>query len=123
MMNRPILFLDGECVMCSRLGRWIKTQTQGKIDVQALQGKMAQDFFQQGDIPKPAVDSVLFWDGRRYFTESDAALKVVPYLGWKWFWLRLGWLFPRFFRNVIYRWVARNRKKWFGEQALCELGG
>ena len=123
MMNRPILFLDGECVMCSRLGRWIKTQTHGKIDVYALQGKMAEDFFQQGDLPKPAVDSVLFWDGRRYFTESDAALKVVPYLGWKWFWLRLGWFLPRFLRNGVYRWIARNRNDWFGTQEFCELGG
>jgi len=121
-MNTPRLFLDGECVLCSKLGRWLKKHTHGKVQILALQGKLAQDFFSDVETPKPANDSVLFWDGSRFYVESDAALKVVSFLGWKYAWLRMGWFLPRFLRNGVYRWIAHNRKAWFGTQEFCELG-
>ena len=122
-MAAPLLFLDGECVLCSRLGRWLMKKTNGQLQILALQGKLAQDFFNQIEPQKPDNDSVLFWDGNRFYVESDAALMVVPFLGWKYAWLRLGWFLPRFLRNGVYRWIARNRNDWFGTQEFCELGG
>jgi predicted DCC family thiol-disulfide oxidoreductase YuxK len=120
-MNTPRLFLDGECVLCSKLGRWVFKETREKVGIHSIQGADAQRFLRENGLGKPLEDAVYFWDGQRFFTSADAALKVVPYLGWRYAWLRVGWVFPRFLRNAIYRWVARNRKDWFGSQEYCEL--
>jgi predicted DCC family thiol-disulfide oxidoreductase YuxK len=33
----------------------------------------------------------------------------------------LAWVFPRFFRDFIYRIIAKNRYRWFGKHTQCAL--
>lgn len=61
------------------------------------------------------VDSVVYLRDDVVFVESEAILMILKDVGgfskvFYWF-LRL---FPFRFRQFIYRWVARNRYKWFG---------
>ena len=63
---------------------------------------------------------MLLAGGRRY-ERSDAALHIA--LG-----LRAPWplafgaiLIPRRVRDAVYRWIARNRYRWFGRTDTCAL--
>lgn len=64
---------------------------------------------------------VLLEDGRLY-SESAAVLRIARHLTLPWRWLVLpGWLFPVSVRNSLYRFIARNRYRWFGKKDACYL--
>jgi len=55
-------------------------------------------------------------------TRSNAALRIARRLGFPWKLLGgAGALVPRFLRDAIYDWVARNRYAWFGKQEVCMM--
>ena len=56
-----------------------------------------------------------------YYIESDAALEICRHLssGWKLLAILKG--IPSFIRDPLYRFVARNRYRWFGKQDSCML--
>lgn len=67
------------------------------------------------------VDSVvLIYEGQTYFY-SSAVLKVFWLLGGWWKIFMIFVVIPRSWRDSIYKWVARNRGKWFGRTDACLL--
>jgi predicted DCC family thiol-disulfide oxidoreductase YuxK len=65
--------------------------------------------------------SVVLWTQGQYFEKSDAILMILPQLGGAWRVFRMGWIFPRFFRDWIYDFVAKNRYRFFGKRDSCRL--
>jgi predicted DCC family thiol-disulfide oxidoreductase YuxK len=63
---------------------------------------------------------VLLRSGRRY-ERSDAALHVALGLRFPWPLAFAAVLIPRAWRDAAYRWVARNRYRWFGRTQTCPL--
>jgi predicted DCC family thiol-disulfide oxidoreductase YuxK len=63
---------------------------------------------------------VVVADGKVH-TGSDAALILARHLRSPWRWLALLWIVPRPLRDTVYRWVARNRYRWFGESETCRV--
>ncbi|XBS70210.1 DCC1-like thiol-disulfide oxidoreductase family protein [Acerihabitans sp. KWT182] len=51
----------------------------------------------------------------RVSIRSDAFFEALTQLGWPWRALRILRLIPRGLRDAIYRYVARNRYRWFGK--------
>ncbi|NIV93016.1 DUF393 domain-containing protein [candidate division KSB1 bacterium] len=52
---------------------------------------------------------------------SDAILNIFKEFGGVWrmlCWIRI---IPRFIRDALYDWIARNRYKWFGKYSECRL--
>ncbi len=67
----------------------------------------------------PGVDSVILIDNGKAYTHSDAAIRIAKYLQWpaKAF---FGFIIvPKFIRQPFYKWIARNRYKWFGKKDEC----
>lgn len=63
----------------------------------------------------------MFIEEGKVFTQSTAALKVCRYLKGLWF-LCYGFIIiPKFIRDGIYNWIAKNRYKWFGERQECMI--
>jgi predicted DCC family thiol-disulfide oxidoreductase YuxK len=60
-------------------------------------------------------------DRGRVLTESDAAIHVIAVLGGPWRAILLVRLIPKPWRDACYRFVARNRYRWFGRRAVCYL--
>ena len=59
-----------------------------------------------------SIESMVWIENGRPFTESDAVMKAADYLGDRWAQLAtLGWICPSFIRNRIYRFIARNRRR------------
>ncbi len=119
--QRLVLF-DGVCNFCNF---WIqfalKRDQKGKLKFTSLQGETAHQLLPRYHIDPTVLTSVIFIDDGKVYRESSAALRVCRYLdgGWK---LLYGlMIIPVFIRDGIYKWIGRNRYKWFGKTETCML--
>ena len=119
--NRLVLF-DGVCNFCNF---WIqfalKRDKKGKLTFGSLQGEAAQRVLPQYNIDPTILTSVIFIEDGIAYRESTAALKVCRHLdgGWKLLYALI--IIPAFLRDGIYKWIGKNRYKWFGKQESCML--
>jgi predicted DCC family thiol-disulfide oxidoreductase YuxK len=124
----PVLLFDGECSLCVRCVRLLLASDRGaRLRFAPLQGATAQKFLRGRGLPTEDFDSAIFvpdWT-QRLETEplyrTDALLAAMGAVGGVW---RLtGWLkfFPRTWRDLFYRWVARWRRRFFGAGDLAKL--
>lgn len=113
----PVLFFDGECVLCNTVAHKIaKRNPSGSIRFASLQGSYAKE------IPENLQDAetLVFIDGNRFFTRSAAVFEILKHLP-AWRWLRILRFIPRSLADGLYDFVAKNRIRWFGRQADCRV--
>ena len=67
------------------------------------------------------IDSLVLFEEEKYYLSSTAALRIFSFIsGWVRH-LQLLSVVPRPFRDLIYRFIARNRYKWFGRREHCMI--
>ncbi len=126
-----IVFFDGVCALCNGFADFVLARDRrGRFRIAALQGRTAAAMGalaaqpaarETADGAPDPLRSILLWEGGRWYRKSDAALRVVAGLGGPWR-LAGGLLaFPRFARDGVYDWVARNRYHWFGRREACRM--
>jgi predicted DCC family thiol-disulfide oxidoreductase YuxK len=120
---QPTLYYDGVCNLCHFSVQWIIKRDQKKIfKYENLQSEAGQNIVKQISPSLLSSDSVILVMDGRVFLYSDASLAVLKKLGGIYTLLgNIGFLFPLSFRNTIYRFIARNRYKWFGKKTDCIL--
>jgi predicted DCC family thiol-disulfide oxidoreductase YuxK len=120
--THPILLFDGVCNLCNASVQFVlKRDTAGQFRFASLQSEAGQQLL--GQFAKAPADfsTVVLIEKGQLFTKSDAALRVARRLPGLWPAL-YGFIFlPRFLRNGVYDWIARNRYRWFGKQEQCML--
>ena len=120
--NQPLVLFDGVCNFCNF---WIqfalKRDKHSRLKFGSLQGETAQRVLPHYNIDPTVLTSVIFIEGGIAYRESTAALKVCRHLdgGWKLLYVLI--IIPAFIRDGIYKWIGRNRYKWFGKQESCML--
>lgn len=87
----------------------------------SLQGTTAQKLLPHYNIDPTVITSVIFIEDGIAYRESTAALKVSRHLDGGWKLLYALMIIPAFLRDGIYKWIGRNRYKWFGKQESCML--
>jgi len=118
-MNRIVLF-DGHCNLCNKSVQFIlERERQSDLYFASLQSEFGQNLLKAYGYPEDFVDSVLFFDGKKMFNQSRAALKIAKYLRFPWSMVLVFWIVPNFLRDVIYRYIAKNRLRWFGTTESC----
>lgn len=119
----PILFFDGVCNLCNRFVQVVIRNDKKAIfrfaSLQSRTGQQVQDLIKEREGRVP--DSLVLWYKNEYYIKSDAVLKAAGTLGGFWLFLLPGYLLPRFVRNKIYDFVARNRYRWFGRKDECMI--
>lgn len=119
-MRRIVLF-DGECNLCDASVQFIlKRDPSGMFHFTSLQSEIGQSLLLEYNIPA-TTNSFLLLEGEHYFTESTAALKVARNLSGFWKLFYFGIVIPKPLRDVVYKWIAKNRYKWFGKKQECML--
>lgn len=114
----PVILFDGICNLCQASVKWvIRNDPEGVFKMASLQSQAAQAILGERSVAMP--DSVVLVDEEGVHTESMAAIRVARRLGRPWWVARLGPLVPRPLRDAVYRFVARNRYRWFGRQDSC----
>ncbi len=120
-VSGPVLLFDGECGLCGRCVRLLLvSDCRGRLSFAALQGEAAQQFLRERGLPTEDFDSAIFvsdWAQRlaaEPLFRTDALLAAMQEAGGFWWvvtWLRV---LPGAWRDGVYRWVARWRKRFFG---------
>lgn len=125
MPHQPdsILLFDGVCHMCHSAVQFVLRHNRDQdIFFASLQSDIAKQLLAAHGYAENRLQSVVFFDGNTLYTNSDAALQVGKKLGGGWRALSLlGLAIPRFLRDPVYLWIARNRYRWFGKSEQCFL--
>lgn len=114
-----IVFFDGVCNLCNGAVQFIlRREKNPQLKFAALQSEAFRQ--RAAKMPGEVPDSIIFLEGGVFYTESDAVLHISRYLKQPWRAMGyLGYLMPRFLRNPLYRFIARNRYRWFGKKEAC----
>jgi predicted DCC family thiol-disulfide oxidoreductase YuxK len=118
-----IVLFDGTCNLCNAtIGFVIPRDRTGRLRFASLQSAVGQELLRRHGIPAPSTpDSIVYIEGERAFTRSDAALAIAGRLDRPWPLCGLFWYVPRSLRDAVYSFVARNRYRWFGRTETCQL--
>lgn len=118
----PVLLFDGVCNLCNAAVQWVLLRDRrGLFRFAALQSEVGKRLLREHGMDTENIDTVVLVQEREVFLRSDAALEIAWKVGGFW---RIFYIFkivPRFLRDVVYDFVARNRYRWFGRQAACML--
>ena len=117
-----IVLFDGVCNLCNGAVRFIAANDpQRRFAFLALQSPRAARLLggHAADAREPDT-MVLLEHGRRY-ERSDAVLHIALGLRAPWPLAFAAILIPRSAREAAYRWVARNRYRWFGRLDACAV--
>lgn len=115
-----IIFFDGICGLCNNfVNRLLELDKKHNLKFATLQGQTAKKLLD----PKLAneLETLVFYDNGKVFTKSTAALKAIIKLRRLYSVCAVFFIFPNFFRDWIYDWVAKNRYQWFGKREVCRL--
>ena len=119
--ENPIVLFDGVCNYCNSMVNFaIKWDTKKQLRFAALQSE-AGTFLREKYKIDSSVDSVVFIEKGKAFIYSSAALHICKYLGFPVKFLYGFIVVPGFIREGIYKWIARNRYKWFGKKETCMI--
>ena len=115
-----ILLFDGYCLLCQSSVHFIlRNETDHEIRFASLQSDISKEILSKNGIDQNYVDSIVFIHEDQCLLKSDAALTLASYLKAPWSWIRYLICLPRFLRDPVYNWVARNRDHWFGRNTSC----
>lgn len=122
-MNSPkIILFDGVCNLCnSTVQKVIKNDYKNQFKFASLQSEFGQEFLKKNNLSTQEFNSIILVDDDKYFTQSDAALRIGKELKGIYKWSKYLFIFPKFIRDFVYAIISRNRYKWFGKQENCWL--
>jgi predicted DCC family thiol-disulfide oxidoreductase YuxK len=117
----PIIFFDGECNLCNGfVDLLLQIDRDGIFHLSPLQGKTAAQFLPPLPNDREAW-SIFYLDEHQLYSQSDAAIQIAKRLGGLWTTLGISELLPSTARDHLYRIVASNRYRWFGQRATCRV--
>jgi len=118
----PILLFDGVCNLCNGFVQFsIKRDQSGKIKYAALQSEAGQQLLRRANMPPDQLATVVLIEKDQVFTHSDVGLRLVRQFGGLWPVLSVFSILPRFIRDNIYNWIAKNRYRFFGKKEVCMM--
>lgn len=121
-MDKPIILFDGVCNLCNRSVQFvIKRDRKKRFLFASLQGVKGQEVLKRFDLPVNDFNSFILVEGDKAYTRSTGALRVLKELGGGWKLLYGFIVLPKFARDAVYNWIARNRYKWYGKRDECMI--
>ena len=119
MGKKEIIIVDGKCVLCNSITKWLIKKDKNKIfEIASLESEYIKKNFQN----IYNVDSVAVVDSLgNVFQKSLAILYILKKID-KLFWIQiLIRLLPLFLTNFFYDLVAKTRYKIFGKYDQCMI--
>ena len=122
MNEHPIILFDGVCNLCNGSVKFVlKRDKTAQIRFAPLQSAAGNALCQIHHIDPTALDSFIFIENGSIFKQSTAALRICRHLSFPWPLIFVCIIIPRFIRDRVYNWIARNRYNWFGKKESCMI--
>lgn len=117
---KRIIFFDGVCTLCNGFVDFVlKRDRKNQFHFSSLQSEFAR---KQLPIQNQGLDSVVLMEDQKVYTRSTAILRILFELGGWWnIFAVLASIFPIWFRDVIYKFIADRRYQIFGKKDTCRL--
>ena len=120
MPGQPIILFDGVCNFCNGMVNFvIKRDKSATLKFSTLQSETGQNLLTANNFQDPDLRSFVFIEKGELYTRSTAALKVSKYMNGLWPLMNGFIIVPKFIRDGIYNWIAKNRYHWFGKKEVC----
>ncbi len=130
----PVVLFDGVCNLCNGSVQFVIDHERApELRFAAIQSELAKKLLasafgaeeaerlRKGADGKGDPDSIVMVEAGRGFTHSTAALRIARHLRAPWRWLAVFAVVPRPIRDFVYRWIAKNRYRWFGSTETCRI--
>jgi predicted DCC family thiol-disulfide oxidoreductase YuxK len=132
--DRPVVLFDGVCNFCNGVIQFIVDHERApELRFAPLQSPIAEELLVRVFGPERSrllrdglsgagdPDSVVLVESGRGYTHSTAGLRIVRYLRAPYRWAYALVVFPRALRDLVYRFIARHRYRWFGRTETCRV--
>lgn len=122
-----VIVFDGVCVLCNGwVGFLLRRDRCGRYRYAAMQTDAGRALLDAHGLDPDDPGSFLLIEhddahAPRVSMNSDAVRRVLVGLGGIWRLAHAIALVPRPLRDAAYRWLARNRYRWFGRHDACSL--
>lgn len=120
--THPLLVFDGKCVLCSggaaKMMQWDKEE---KFRYATAQSKTGNALLRYYGCDSETFNTVLVVSNGHGYFKSDGYIEIARLLGGLWYPVMLMRFIPKFIRDALYDWKARNRYNWFGKTEYCKL--
>lgn len=117
-----IILFDGVCNLCnSSVQLVLKNDKKDTFRLAALQSDVGKKLSAKHGIDTSQTDSIILIDSDTCYTKSTAALKIAKHLSGAYPLLYGFMIVPKFIRNIVYDYIAKNRYKWYGKQESCMI--
>lgn len=122
--ERAVVLFDGVCNFCNASVHFIIDRDPAqRFRFAALQSEAAAGLLRSRGVAPPQgdPDSIVLVEGERVYQRSTAALRIARRLRFPWPLLYAFVAVPRPLRDLVYRFIARNRYRWFGRSEECRV--
>ena len=120
-LSGPVVLFDGVCNFCNRMVNFaIRNDPNARLKFAPLQSETGQTLFKQFGI-SPDADTLVFIDNNKAYTYARAGIRICRYLRWPVKLLYGLIIIPAFISQPFYKWIARNRYRWFGKKDSCMI--
>ncbi|MDN3723505.1 thiol-disulfide oxidoreductase DCC family protein [Aequorivita sp. SDUM287046] len=118
--NHKIILFDGVCNLCNGAVTFIiKRDKRNVFKFAALQSEIGRELISQFKIDTSKVDSIIFIEDEKQYDKSSTALHIAKHLSGAYPLLFGFMVVPKFIRDAVYRYIAKNRYRWFGKRESC----
>lgn len=122
MSKESIILFDGVCNLCNGVVNFvIKRDKKNSLQFAPLQSETAYVLLRKYKTQTLGMPSFVFIENGKVYTQSTGALKVCRHLSGAWPALYALLIVPQFIRDGVYKWIAKNRYKWFGKKDECMI--
>ena len=118
-----IIVFDGVCVLCAGWTRFVlRFDHRQRFQLAAMQTNTGARILAAEGLDPADPSTFVVLDLGRSYRDSDALIHVLRHcgIGWRGIAGLLRWL-PRRWRDAAYRYIARNRYRWFGQRDVCVM--
>ena len=117
-----IVLFDGVCNFCnSSVNFIIRHDKKERYKFAALQSDLGKMLSEKHGIDQSKIDSIILIDNGNVFVKSSAILRITKNLNYLYPLLFGFIIIPKFIRDGVYDFIARNRYKWFGKKEACMI--
>lgn len=120
--SHSIVLFDGVCHLCQGAVKFIiKRDPVGRFHFASLQSETAKSLLNDITGHPDSMGTIILMENDNCYTHSTAAIRIAKGLRFPWSLLYLFIIVPPGLRNVVYKWIAVNRYRWFGKDEACMI--
>ena len=122
MYQHSIILFDGVCNLCNGAVQFvIKRDNKNQFLFASLQSEEGKQILEDNNFPANKNDSFLLVEDGKVYERSTATLRVLKNLSGLRSLLYGFIIVPKFIRDSVYNWIAKNRYQWFGRKDECMI--